>query len=132
MELPKEDWITVDYVPFFRMEKYYKCSSICTIPFPKNKYSYFHIARPIKLFDYMAAGKPIISLYLDETTEIINRYNCGIIVDSYQEMGEAIEYLYRNQDIVKILGNNGRKAVEEEFNWHKRVKELSSIIREMS
>jgi len=83
---------------------------------PKNRYEYFQHARPIMLFDYMVAGKTIISLNLAETAEIINRYRCRIIVNSYEKMGEAIEYLYRNPDIVYTFGKNGRKAVEEEFN----------------
>ena len=59
---------------------------------------------------------------------IINQYNSGITVYDYDGMAEAIKQLYQNRYLILKLGNNGRKAVELEFNWTKRVRELKVVV----
>lgn len=129
MALPHEDWIETAYVPFIQTPKFYDKTSVCIIPFPKLLH--YDYSLPVKLFDYMAAGKPIISLNLKEVAEIIKKYDCGIVVNNYDDMAKAIKYLYKNRTLLSKLGHNGRKAVEEEFNWSKRVEELKIIFDQL-
>ena len=120
--IPKEDWIQVSSVPFSKIPELYQSTTVCVIPFPKKlHYSY---TRPIKLFDYMASGRPVISLNLFETAAVIKQYKCGLVVKDYNSIGEAIKQLYFHPELVKILGSNGRKAIEKEFNWENNVNKL--------
>jgi glycosyltransferase involved in cell wall biosynthesis len=91
-------------------------SDVCVIPYPPNKLTFFH-AVPAKLFDYMAAGKPIISTNLQETGNLIRKYNCGLVAKSWKEFELYLEKLYYDREFAKKLGENGRKAVEKYFDY---------------
>jgi len=88
---------------------------------------------PTKLFEYMEAGLPVICSNFQLWVDIIDQYNCGISVDpnNSQAIGEAINFLFNNKDIAIKMGQNGRKAVKERFNWAKEEKKLASIYKKI-
>ena len=60
---------------------------------------------------------------------MIKEWQCGIIVNPYDvgEIAEAICYLINNPDVAKIMGEKGRVAIEEKFNWTIEEKELYNL-----
>lgn len=76
-------------------------------------------SQPIKIFEYMAAGIPVIASNFPLWKLIIEDNNCGICVNpnSPQEIAEAISTLVDNPKLSEELGENGRKAVLEKYNW---------------
>ncbi len=72
-----------------------------------------------KIFEYMQAGLPIICTDFVLWKEIVDKYNCGICVDpdNTDEIAKAVSYLLENPKIAKQMGENGRRAVVEEYNW---------------
>ena len=72
-----------------------------------------------KFFEYMMAGIPIIASGNDVWKRIIEDYNCGLIVNpnDCESIAEAINYIIENPDEAKRMGDNGLKAVKEQFNW---------------
>jgi glycosyltransferase involved in cell wall biosynthesis len=76
------------------------------------------ITLPNKLFEAMMCGIPIIT---NIATEIVNETQCGIVVKDYYDINEiqnAIISLRDNYKLRKILGDNGRKAFLQRYNWH--------------
>ncbi len=73
----------------------------------------------IKLFEFMAAGLPVICSDYRLWKEIVEGNNCGICVDPNDIEGivKAICYILNNPDEAKKMGNNGRKAAVEKYNW---------------
>jgi glycosyltransferase involved in cell wall biosynthesis len=69
-----------------------------------------------KLFEAMMFGKPIIS---NVAQGLIKEVNCGIVVDysNVDQLREAIVTLRDNPELCKRLGDNGRKAFLEKYNW---------------
>jgi glycosyltransferase involved in cell wall biosynthesis len=90
-------------------------------------------AQPNKMFEYMAAGIPVIASNFKLWKSIIEKNNCGLCVDPYNinEISEAIKYLIRNDNISKKMGENGRKLIESEFNWEKESNNLLNIYNEL-
>lgn len=72
-----------------------------------------------KFFEYMNVGLPIICSDFPVWKEFIDLYQCGIAVNPYDEtdIKTAIEMLHQNPDLVKEMGENGKKAVLEKLNW---------------
>ncbi|MDR1847917.1 MAG: glycosyltransferase [Bacteroidales bacterium] len=72
-----------------------------------------------KLFEYMEASLPFICTDFVLWKEIVQKYECGICVNplDVQGIAKAIQYLIDNPQIAKEMGENGRKAVEKEYNW---------------
>lgn len=76
-------------------------------------------AYPIKLFEYMAAGLPVIASDFPEWRRIINGSQCGVLVDprSPVEIASAIDGLVQDPVRASELGRNGRCAVEMRYSW---------------
>jgi glycosyltransferase involved in cell wall biosynthesis len=72
-----------------------------------------------KLFEYMEAGLPLICTDYTLWRDIVGRYDCGVCVSpgSVEEIRAAIEYLVSDRARAFRMGQNGRRAVLEEFNW---------------
>jgi len=84
---------------------------------------------PIKLFEYMSAGLPVIASNFPLWKNIIEGNNCGICVDpkNSSQIAEAMTFLKENPEEAKIMGDNGRKAVLEKFNWENEEKKLIEL-----
>ena len=90
-------------------------SDIGIIPYPNRlHFSYTMLSKP---FDYMAAGKPIISTDLEETGNMIRTFNCGLVARDWNEFELHLKRLYRDREFAKKLGENGRRAAEKYFNY---------------
>ncbi|NOZ47455.1 MAG: glycosyltransferase family 4 protein [Chlorobi bacterium] len=78
-------------------------------------------AQPNKLFEYMSAGIPVIASNFPKWKEIIESNACGICVNplSSEEIAEAVVYLMKNPEKALKMGNNGRNAVLNLYNWEK-------------
>lgn len=86
-----------------------------------------------KIFEEMMAGLPIICTDFILWREFVERYNCGICIhpESVDEIANAIQYLIDNPEEAKSMGENGRRAVEQEFNWSVEEKKLLQLYREI-
>lgn len=72
-----------------------------------------------KIFEEMLAGLPIICTDFDLWKEFVERYRCGICIDPTdpEQFCAAAKQLLDNPAEAVKMGQNGRRAVEEEFNW---------------
>ena len=76
-------------------------------------------AQPNKMFEYMSAGIPVIASDFPLWREIIAGNDCGLLVDPLNPtaIADAIDTLVANPDMAQRMGENGRRAVEERYNW---------------
>ena len=83
-------------------------------------------AQPNKMFEYMSAGIPVIASDFPLWRKIIGGNNCGLLVDPLDPaaIAKAIDYLAENPKEAQRMGENGRIAVEERYNWESEKKKL--------
>jgi len=86
-------------------------------------------ASPNKIFEYMAAGIPVIASNLPYAEKILLPARSGICVnpESSEEIANAIRFLIENPVMVKEMGENGRRAFEEKYNWQIEEKKLIQL-----
>ena len=89
----------------------------------------FLYGQPIKMFEYMAAGIPVIASNIPSWRAIIEGSGCGICVDPFDPaaIAAAIDHLVTNRDIAQRMGENGKKAVRERYNWGVEAKKLADF-----
>lgn len=90
--------------------------------------AYTH-ALPVKMFEYMAAGIPVIASDFPLWKSIIEKHRCGICVNPKDPaaIAEAVRHLMKNEQEAERMGANGRKAVEDQFSWENEEKKLISF-----
>jgi len=74
---------------------------------------------PVKMFEYMCAGIPVIASDFPLWRSIVNEAQCGVCVDPLKphEIAKAIDYFINNPDKARVMGEQGRAAVLEKYNW---------------
>ena len=79
------------------------------------------------------AGLPIICTNFILWREFVERCHCGICVDpeNEDEIADAIRYLLDHPDEARQMGENGRRAVKEEFNWGVEEKKLLALYEDV-
>jgi glycosyltransferase involved in cell wall biosynthesis len=93
---------------------------------PNNNFSLSN-----KLFEAMMCGLPIIT---NVSAEIVREeVNCGTVVD-YNDVNQikaAVTSLRDNPQLCQKLGNNGRKAYLQKYNWGVMEKKLQEIYQKL-
>ena len=118
----------ISWLPFEEAYDHLLCCQIgliCFQPVIGNEYAYPH-----KMFDYMLAGLPIIVPdFAVVLCNIVKEVNCGLVVDttSPSAMAKALDSLIDDPSLAHRLGQNGRKAVIERYNWESEVQKLFKL-----
>lgn len=83
-------------------------------------------ALPIKMFEYMAAGIPVVASNFPLWRNIVEGNDCGICVDPLnpKEIADAIGCLLGDRARAEQMGANGARAVRSYFNWAIEEKKL--------
>ncbi len=126
----KPEWSIVEergYVNRKEISKIYSQSMAGLILYhshPTAPYS-----QPNKLFEYMAAGLPVIASNYELWRQIVEDNKCGICVNplNVQEIAEAIIYIANHPEEARIMGQNGISAVEKTYNWANEEKKLLQV-----
>ncbi|MEM0245051.1 MAG: glycosyltransferase [Zestosphaera sp.] len=125
MELPG-DIEAINYPWRDYVEKALMQADICIIPYPPNKIHYMYTL-VAKCFDYLCAGKPILSTPLGETARIIIKHKCGLIFKDKEELKEIIRYLYRRREKIEEMSKNAKKA-SKQYCDHILAKKMALIV----
>jgi glycosyltransferase involved in cell wall biosynthesis len=80
-----------------------------------------------KFFAYMQASLPVVGPNFSEIGRSVEMAECGILVDTTnpQILANAIDFLLRNPEERKRLGENGRWAFESHLNWEVESQQLA-------
>ncbi len=86
-------------------------------------------ALPVKMFEYMSAGIPVIASNFPLWREIIEGNDCGLCVNPMDSIAisGAIDYLINHPEEALKKGANGYRAVTAKYNWHIEEKKLLNL-----
>ena len=86
-----------------------------------------------KLFEAMMCGKPVLMSKGTAMSDIVDKENSGILVDSrnVEELKAAIIKLKEAPELCQQLGANGREAYEQRYNWEVMRKRLLGLYQGM-
>lgn len=84
---------------------------------------------PMKLFEYMAAGIPVVASDFPLWREIVEEAKCGLLVDgmNVKAVTEAIRYLLEHPQEAEEMGKRGREAARRIYTWEQEAETLISL-----
>lgn len=101
--------------PREKVPAYLAAADVCVVPLRRREI--FKTAIPSKMFEAMAAAKPVILGVEGEAKEILLDARAGIAVppDDSDALVKAILRLLERPELARALGANGRRAVREKY-----------------
>lgn len=123
-----DDFIFTGMVDYEEIPIYINIADICVLPKRKLKSGY----SPIKLYEYMACGKPIISSKA-EGLEFIEEEGVGRVIDPEDIISfkEALKDLIEDQRKRETMGERALLVVRKRFDWETKVNEIEKIMKDL-
>lgn len=100
---------------------------------PLKKLDLFKGALPSKMFEALASELPIVMAVDGEAKELIEKAQAGICVEpeNEREIAEAVLKLYKDKELRKELGSNGRRYVIDNFSREAITRKLEAILQKI-
>jgi glycosyltransferase involved in cell wall biosynthesis len=126
----EDDVLFLGYVPHKTVPIYINACDICIAPFTSWRNMLIGVS-PLKFFEYLSCGKPVIASAVPGLTEIIKELDAGILVDpdnigdlknAYHEACKKLPYWEKRTHILY-------KKVCTHYSWDKRVDYILNIIK---
>jgi glycosyltransferase involved in cell wall biosynthesis len=113
----REAWIEIGSAPYRDLGAALGTASVLVVPHPPN--DYLDVALPVKLFDSMAAGRPLVVTPRLETRAIVERHEAGVVTadDSVDALAEAVLELLDDPGRMQRMGAAARQAAERHYAW---------------
>jgi glycosyltransferase involved in cell wall biosynthesis len=86
-------------------------------------------SQPTKVYEYMAAGVPVIASDFQFWRTIVDDNGAGITVDptDARAVASAIRWILEHPDEAEAMGRNGRTAVERRYSWEPEARKLLAL-----
>ncbi len=100
---------------------------------PLHPHPAYRDALPVKLFEYLAAGLPVISIDVPRWREVLDAHDCGVCVPfgSPPALGAAIGALLDDDERARAMGARGRRVVEAHYSWRSQADALLALYAEL-
>jgi glycosyltransferase involved in cell wall biosynthesis len=90
-------------------------------------------ALPIKLFEYMAAGMPVVASDFPVWRAIVDDAGCGLLVDPQdpQAIAAALCTLLADDEMARAMGARGQQAVVLKYSWAAEAAKLNALYSDL-
>lgn len=114
----------LDQLSTYRLLRKARAGLICMHPIAT-----FVDCMPVKIFEYMGAGLPVIASDFPLWRKMLNGVDCALFVDPMDVRGiaRAMEYLLTNPAKAEEMGRRGQDAVAKQFNWNSEARKLVNL-----
>lgn len=125
-----DKFIFTGSVPYEKIPLYINASGICVAPFPKARNEKIGLS-PLKLYEYMACGKPVVASNIKGVGNLLELEQTGIAVppENPDDLATAIIKLLKNESIRKKMGINSRKCVVENHSWASVAEKVANVCK---
>ena len=116
-------------VSYKKVPEYINRADVGILPLPN--WPGWNVSSPIKLFEYLACGKPVIATKISAHINILEGRNFVFWANSAspQDIANAIKEAYMKREYYTNLGNKARKFVIENYTWEKQAQKLGTFFK---
>jgi glycosyltransferase involved in cell wall biosynthesis len=112
-----EPWVSIETAGYEELGSALAQATALCVPHPPNEY--MDVALPVKLFDSLAAGRPLVVTPRTETRRLVETHGVGVVAagDRVEDLAAAIVELVADEARSQALGAAARRAAEAVFDW---------------
>lgn len=121
----------IDWQPYYKISELLKDVDIC---FDLREYNFIHNnSLPIKLFEFMACGKPVIYSNIPAIKDLFKDDLFGYFINpnNQNEVFEKMNNYINDKNILERHSKKGRELAEKFYNWENIEKDLIDFIKEI-
>lgn len=114
------------HVDYRKVPNYISAMDIVLAPYPALDFFYFS---PVKVYEYMACGKPVVTSRIGQLSEIIEHGENGLLCEpgNMHELLENILSLIQNESLRRKIGEQARETVVQHHTWKHKAAALHDI-----
>ena len=91
-----------------------------------------HESFSLVIMESWLCGRPVlVHSDCEVTKDFTQKANAGLYFHDFPEFKGCVDYLLQHEDVCRIMGNNGRSYVKEQFNWNTVVGRYIDFFREV-
>lgn len=104
---------------------------VALAPYPRPEHDFYF--SPLKLFEYMACGVPVVAAGLGQISEIVRDGETGLLYppDEPDALVEACHRLLSDPDLRRRLGSAAAKEVRDRYTWDHNAKRVSALAQSL-
>lgn len=123
--------IFTNYIPHDEIAVYLAAMDIVLAIYPKVDFFYFS---PLKIFEYMAAGKAVLATKIGQITEIIDHGKNGMLFepDDFDDLQAKVFQLIENRNLRLKIGKQAAETIKEKYTWNHTAEKISKILLELN
>jgi glycosyltransferase involved in cell wall biosynthesis len=112
-------------IPYDRVPTYIAAFTVCIALFTHQSKG-----SPMKLYDYMACGRPAVATDQKGTGDVVRAHRAGLTVapGDVQALAGAVVRLLNDPSLCAEMGRNGRQAAERYFTWRRAAADIVRVV----
>jgi glycosyltransferase involved in cell wall biosynthesis len=123
-----ENVTLLDEVPYLDLPPYLASADLGLCFYQRPGHGMVFYRSPLKVFDYMASGLPVIATEEEEMRPVVRRGHNGLLVDNdVEQIVEAILQIKENKGWRQRMGLAGREDVVRYYNWQRVAEETEAV-----
>jgi len=125
---PLENLKLIEHQPHEKIPLYLRAADILVLPNKKGNANSERYTSPLKLFEYMASGNPIVASNLPSIREILNKTNAVMVEpNSPEKLASGIKMVLENNELAKKISTQALLDVKN-YTWQKRAEKIMKSI----
>ncbi len=104
---------------------------VALAPYPRPDHDFYF--SPLKLFEYMACGVPVVAASLGQIEEVVRDGETGLLYppDELEALTTACDQLLSDPDLRRRLGSAAAKEVHGRYTWDHNAERVVKLARSL-
>lgn len=111
----------------YEVPNYVNSADVCVAPFVRERITTG--VSPLKLYEYMSCGKPVVASDIPPVGELLAKHGCGILVqpDDSPDLARAIIRILQDRILALRIGMQARRVALQFFSWRAIAEQIARV-----